>query len=494
MQAKHWLLVALGLLLTGWHGPALATQDRELAKFGAGDYWRDQALLEIIPFWIPTVDHKNGGYFTDVQNDGTIGKNPLKYPRMVSRLVYGFSTAYLLSGDPQYLDLAKHGLDYLRDFGWDHQYGGWYTELDADNRPTVATKDLFDQTYGNLGPVFYFYVTGDRDALQWVEKTHQLLKTKAWDRQFGGYYALVNRDWTVTETDKSFNSQVDTATAYLIYDYLVTRDPALLEDLKAIGGVIMRHMYDPKTGYIREQFDRQWNFIDNYLGHDQIDVGHNLKTAWVLLRLYQLTGQTQYLEFAQKIAATMTATAWDKRYYGWYFSKNVHRPAQGPNEKSKCWWTQTEGNFMMLNLYRITKDRQYLDYFQKTSAFWDRHLVDHVHKEVYSYVSESGQPRPNSLKGNLYKSGYHSMEHALMNYLYTRLYVQRGTADLYFRLSTATDGVKHYVTIIEDPKVFIAKVTIDGKPWQDYDENRGYIVLPKGEALKVKVTLGIRPE
>lgn len=487
---KRWLMLLLSIFILV--SLACAETKPGTTTYLQGSYWRNQALSELIPFWEKTLDQKSGGYFTDVELNGKILNNPYKYPRMISRLVYGFSTAYLLGGNEKYLTLAKHGMDYLTKYGWDRTYGGWYTEIGADKRPTVKTKDLFDQTYGNLGPIFYYYVTGNKEAFNWVKTTHQLLKTKAWDPEFLGYYGTVESDWKITRTDKSFNAQIDTATAYLIYYYLMTKDPGLLKDLNDIGDVAIHKMYDSKTRSIRENFSRKWDFLGSYLGGpEQIDIGHNLKTTWVLLRLYQLTRETKYLDIAKQLSGKLLETAWDDRYFGWYFTKEVNYPAKNDREKSKCWWTQTEGSFMLLNLYNITHDPIYLDYYLKNAGFWDKYMVDHKFKEVYAYTSDSGRPI-NSEKANLYKSAYHSMEHALMNYLYTQLYVQRQTAELHFLLSNPIEGTKHYIRIIEDPDVIIKRVQINDKSWEKFNSAEGYVVLPKGERLKVKVTLGIR--
>ncbi len=491
---KVWLLIIVVLLITSPIGLVSAQKTTDYEKFLTGDYWKQQAIKEIIPFWVPTIDPKGGGFFTDINQDGTVNSAPLKpllkYPRMVSRAVYGFCSAYLLSGDEQYLSLAKHGLNYLQQYGWDKTYGGWYNEL-RNNTPTIPIKDLFSEAYGNLGPIFYYFVTGNNEALKLVEKTHTLMKEKAWDNEYKGYFNIVNRDWSVSQTDKSFNSQIDTASAYLFYYYLNTKDPKLLSDLKDIGNVIINHMYDPKSGYIRAHFSRTWDFLDSYLGPDQIDIGHNLKTTWILLRLYQLTEDERYFGYAQKLAAKLLETGWDKQYGGWYFSKRSHSPAQTASEKQKCWWTQTEGNFMLLNLYNLTGNQSYLDYYKKNTLFWDKYLIDHQSKEVFAYTAQNGAPQ-NGLKGDLYKSAYHSMEHALFNYLYLQLYVHKQPAELFFNLSASAEGIKHYVRIVENRNVIINQVEINGKSWQKFDTKEGFIILPKGNNMKVKVVFGTK--
>lgn len=80
--------------------------------------------------------------------------------------------------------------------GWDQKFGGWYTEL-RNNKPTVPTKDLFDETYANLGAILYYYATADQRALGLVEKAHYLIKKNAWDKKHQGYFGIVNRDWSV---------------------------------------------------------------------------------------------------------------------------------------------------------------------------------------------------------------------------------------------------------------------------------------------------------
>ncbi|MGE5604747.1 MAG: hypothetical protein ACM3YE_03540 [Bacteroidota bacterium] len=77
-----------------------------------------------------------------------------------------------------------------------------------------------------------------------------------------------------------------------------------------------------------------------------------------------------------------------------------------------------------------------------------------------------------------------------MNYLYLQLYVHQKPAELYFKLSAPVDGIWHYVKIVENPNVIIKKVEINGANWSKFDTNEGYLILPKGKGMKVKVVFG----
>ena len=51
---------------------------------------------------------------------------------------------------------------------------------------------------------------------------------------------MVDNQWQNITTAKSFNAQLDTCTAYLIYYYLATGDENLLKDLIQLCDVIVR--------------------------------------------------------------------------------------------------------------------------------------------------------------------------------------------------------------------------------------------------------------
>jgi len=480
---KNFFL-SLSILFLFLQGFLHSEQQSNLDVYVDPLYWKKQALEEIIPFWEKTVDKKDGGFFTDVSREGNIGLESGKYPRMISRAIFGFSVAYLLSGDEKYLEFARNGLEYLTNYGWDRENGGWYEYVTGDKKPKISYKNLFDETYGNLGTIMYYFTTHDKNALHFVEATHNLMQTKAWDNKFGGYYAYVNTDWGVASDQKSFNAEIDTCSAYLIYYYLATGNAKILKDLEHIVDVVVKYMVNPETGFVGEYFTRDWKSLDPWLW-----VGHNLKTGWVMMRTYWLTGDKKYSEIANKIAEAQLKYNWDSKYCGWYFQFRENDP--GYNRDSKDWWTQTEGNFLMLNLYRMTTNSEYLERFKEGAYFWDKYIMDHQYKECYTTTTRRGSVA-DSRKAHLYKSAYHSMEHALFNYLYTGLYVNKGKVDLYFRLNSESDNEIHYVRIVEDPAVIIEGVEINGKPWNKFSAKEGYIILPKGQRIKTKVTFVVQ--
>ncbi len=476
------ICISLAFFMSSCFNTVSEKKDIDFKPYLEANYWKNQALNDIIPIWEKTADKTNGGFFTDINRDGSIGHERGKYPRMLSRAVYGFTVAYLLSGDDKYLELAENGLEYLTNYGWDEQNGGWYNYIDSNNKPLITSKDLFDETYGNLGPVIFYFATHNKNALSYVEKTHKLMQTKAWDKKNGGYFAEVGPDWSIIDERKSFNAEIDTCSAYLIYYYLAVKDPAILKDLTQIADTAVNYMINPDTGFVGESFSGGWKSIDPWLW-----VGHNLKTAWVLMRTYWLTGDRKYSDAADKIAEAQIKYNWDNKNFGWLFQFRENNPESVRDVKD--WWTQCEGDFIMLNLYRFSTNQNYLQYFEENAYFWDKFLIDHKYGDCYPNTLRNG--RPNEVyKGNLYKSAYHTMEHALYNYLYLNLYVNHRDAELFFSLSSDHENEKHFVIPVEGPGVVIKKVEINGKDWDKFNAKEGFILMPVGTGIKVKVTIG----
>ena len=125
-----------------------------------GDFWKQQALTDIIPAWEQHVfNEETGGFHAYLKRDWTPYRHNRQYPGMLSRQLFSFSAAYLLIGDQHYLTLADSTFRYMVRHGWDTTYGGWYAEIGPHGRVTKAGKDLFMQTYAITGLTLYYATT-----------------------------------------------------------------------------------------------------------------------------------------------------------------------------------------------------------------------------------------------------------------------------------------------------------------------------------------------
>jgi len=455
------------------------------------EFWRTQAVKDLIPFWAKHApDPKHGGFFMNLSRDW----KPLppwdKVPALISRHVFGFSAAFLLSGDPKYLEIARQGADYLFAHAWDPEYGGWFDKLTRDGQPLVETKSISLQLYTNVGLTLYYVASGDDRALSFVRKSVDIQRTKGFDAQAGGYVQGLNRDLSVADYGKNKHAHYGYVGSLLLNLYLATGDPEVLAWEKELANLSLEKMTD-QHGWIhgfRSRFDRAWQRTPALVdGREVVSIGAELTAALAFLRLYHQTGERKYLDAGRRIGDLVTRWGFDSDRGCWYDlieTAPPHRPVAQP---TVWWWVQIYGSFFQLQLYHLTGDQACLGTLRKSEEFFVNHFCDREQGGVFGSVTPDGRVIGEGRKASdsEWHTSYHELEHTLLNYLYLNLYVNGTRAVLHYRL----DGPRaHYVSLVDDPAVRISGVTMDGRPWTDFDPAKRTVVVPAGKAHAVQVT------
>jgi len=479
--------VLLPLLLTA---EVTNSQHKEVLN---GEFWREQALTNIIPYWNEHVrDRQYGAFYMSLTRSWQPAPPWDKYPAMISRQVYGFSAAYLLSGDRKYVDVAREGVDYLLKHAWDKQYGGWFGVLTQTGEPKDPSKSVDLQLYTDVGLALYYFVTGDENVLSYVKESIRIRRTYARDKEFGGYYQVLRRDLGVKDSSKSKHSHFGYTSSLLLNLWMATRDPEILRFAEELVQISIERMKDPEYAWLRgfpSRFDRRWNFAPVIMdGNEVISAGAQLTGALALLRLYQLTGKEVYRMEGMRLGEQTTRYAWDSTRGGWYDIVERMPPHLLRGRPTVSWWIQCYGSFLQLHLYHITGKKRHLDQFQKMAAFWNRYLLDSEFGGVFRTVSADGLPI-DSEKAVVWKASYHEMEHAFLNYLYLNLHVNHRPAVLHFLLRDTKSQFKHFVSLVEDPSVQIAAVKMNGERWTSFNAKERYVIPPEGKEVKLEVTL-----
>lgn len=160
-------------------------------KVLTAEYWRKQALKDIIPYWHKHAqDKEHGGFYLALSREWKPIPPWEKSPPMISRDIYGFCAAFLLSGDERYWTAARQGVDFLLNHAWDKEYGGWFDSLTISGEPKDETKTVPFQLYTDVGLALYYFVTGEERALSHILQSIHLRKNRAQDKEYGGYIRL----------------------------------------------------------------------------------------------------------------------------------------------------------------------------------------------------------------------------------------------------------------------------------------------------------------
>lgn len=283
----------------------------------------------------------------------------------LSRLIYGLSSAYLVSGDERYHLAAKAGVEYQREafrsISADGRFCFWLhaRSRDRNGRHDVlpsrfgddkGTIPLYEQIYALAGLAQYFRVAGDWEVLYDIRRTIATFEAMFADMPDGpngkhdGYFSHIDPvsfSWDSPELEdtnnrakKNWNSIGDHLPAYLI-NLLLALDPVpktcsspegdehlrelqqfkeQCEGMLEVTASLIRDKF-PQEGspYVCERFDRDWT-PDFKWGwqQDRAIVGHNLKIAWNLTRVanyFQSKGEQEkaqsYFDVAEKIGRDM---------------------------------------------------------------------------------------------------------------------------------------------------------------------------------------------
>ena len=487
-------------------------QIRSLADF----YLRAQ-------FGTEAIDYRN--YRTMLTLEGERSTTHRQETDTISRLVYGFATAYLLTGEDRFLEAAEKGVGYLRDHMRMVDMGQgiamWVHGIDISGeseRKVMGSEfgddidaiPAYEQIYALAGPAQTYRVTGDPLIMRDVEMTHELFNRFFLDREGGGFYSHVdpitfsphaemlghNRD------RKNWNSVGDHAPAYLINVYLATEEPRYLDFLELTMNTIVDRFQDyDNSPFVQERFHRDWSY-DQEWGWQQnrAVVGHNLKIAWNLMRVHSARPHESYASLARHIANIMPAVGSDQQRGGWY--DVMERELAEDQEwfrfvwhDRKAWWQQEQAILAYLILAGVQDRDRYLPHARNATAFYNAWFLDHDAGGVYFNVLANGLPYligTERLKGSHSMSGYHAFELCYLAAVYTNLLVMREPLELYFKpkANGFRDGLLRVAPDILPPgSIRIDAVWVDDRPYTDYDAEKLTVTLPPDQEVRVRVRL-----
>jgi mannose/cellobiose epimerase-like protein (N-acyl-D-glucosamine 2-epimerase family) len=500
-------------------------------EFEKPDWWLKQ-IDQLGQFYINSqfgdgpIDYAN--YRTNLSSSGAHIQNGRQETDTISRLVYGFATAYMVTGKDVYLEAANKGTAYLRDHlrfvdtAEDVVY--WYHAVDKKANGSLHkvfasefgddfdALPCYEQIYALAGPVQTYRITGDKAIYEDTRRTINLFNRFYKDHSpAGGYYSHIDPITLDAHTEslgrnrarKNWNSVGDHAPAYLINLWLATGEKAHADFLEYTFDTISKHFPDYESSpFVQEKFFHDWS-KDQSWGWQQnrAVVGHNLKISWNLMRMNSLTPKKEYVELAEKIAVTMPEHGADRQRGGWY--DVVERVTQ-PGEKfhryawhnRKAWWQQEQGILAYLILSGVLGKEEYLRYAREGSAFYNAWFLDVEQGGIYFNVMADGNPYAlgtERAKGSHSMSGYHSFELCYLAAVYTNLLVNKEPMDFYFRPvpSGFADGtLRVQPDILPVGSIRIDRVWIDGNDYADFDAHNMSVNLPKDHGdIKVRVRI-----
>lgn len=348
----------------------------------------------LLPFWQGMKDEAYGGFYGYLGYDLKLDRKAVKGCILNSRILWFFSNAYLLSGEKELLESARHAYSFLKDCCLDGEYGGVYWSLQYDGTPEDTIKHTYNQAFAVYALSSYYDASKDGQALEMALRLYHLIEEKCRDSE--GYLEAFERDFQPAQNDKlsengvmagrTMNTLLHVFEAYTEL-YRVSQEADVADRLRYILDLIAEKVYNPRAGRQEVFFDSSWNsLIDLY------SYGHDIETAWLLDRGLEVLGDAFYTEKMTPVTKTITENIYNRAYTG---HSLVNEAENGVVDPTRVWWVQAEAVVGFLNGYEKQREQKYLEASADIWSYIRDYMIDkRPGSEWYAKLDPDRHPIP----------------------------------------------------------------------------------------------------
>ncbi|MER5173863.1 VPLPA-CTERM sorting domain-containing protein [Thioclava kandeliae] len=344
-----------------------------------------------------------------------------------SRQVYSYALAFHMTGNTEYLDLAKAGYEYLISPStfYDDTTGLYRTSYNVATGAQSGLANVQQQAYALLGQGFLAYVTGDASIqAQTAAGSAAIMDRFGLQDASGSFTGSFAQTVDGTDAGPNIVMQLDQLNAYKVL-LAQTSDGAaqanVLQEALATARYLREEYFDTATGLMREQSYSSGISISGY------NYGLSAKAFWFIDQLAQQAGDAELSAWAQDAARKLFVTAYDADLGAWRTSQDL----TGVASDTLWWWEYAELDQYASQL--AVSDPVLAQMVESAQSFWLDNFVDHRTNAVgeeYGGVFPSLVVSQDSLTGEYgvaadtnapkhyqWIAGFHAFEHALVSYM-----------------------------------------------------------------------------
>ena len=321
---------------------------------------KEHLVNDLIPFWQGLKDEENGGFYGYLSYDLKLDIKAVKGCILNSRILWFFSNAYMVLGDPSLLESAAYAYQFLKEHCVDDEFGGVFWSLTYDGKPEDTTKHTYNQAFSIYALASYYDASKNPEALEIAWKLYDLVESKCKDEY--GYLEAFTRSFEPEENDKlsengviaekTMNTLLHVFEAYTEL-YRVTKEEKVAKQIRFMMDIIKDKVFNKEIGRQEVFFDRTWNtLIDLY------SYGHDIETAWLVDRGLEVLDDEAYTNMLSPITKIITENIYNRAYID---HSLVNESENGVVDTTRVWWVQAEAVVGFLNGYQKQGDKKFLD-------------------------------------------------------------------------------------------------------------------------------------
>jgi N-acylglucosamine 2-epimerase len=367
--------------------------------------YRDGLLDDTLPFWIEhAVDWEHGGFTFCLDRDGTVIDTD-KGMWQHGRFVWLLSTLYTtVEKRQQWLDLARHGIDFIRKHGFDEN-GRMFFNVTRKGEPIRQRRYVFTEAFATIALAAYADAAEDEQVAQEAKDLFKLIVRYL--NTPGLLSPKYNRD--VRPMKSMAVPMTLLATAQVLRDTIDA--PFADEWIRRCIDEIRSDFCRPEEEVVLETVGPEGEFIDHFDGR-LLNPGHAIEGAWFILHEARQRGREgdpdgDLVELGTNMLDWMWERGWDEEHGGLFYFRDVKgRPVQEYWHDMKFWWPHNEAIIATLLAYAVTGNEKYRRWHDQVHDWAYNHFPDSEHGEWFGYLRRDGS-RSLSLKGNIWKGPFH---------------------------------------------------------------------------------------
>ena len=368
-------------------------------------------IKSIMGFYHPhCIDNETGGFFQHFKDDGSIYDFDTRHLVSSTRFIFNYSMAAMQFNNVEYIDTAKHGIDYLRKHHLNKDTGGYAW--------TMNGKEVLDSTNYCYGLAFVLlaystaYKAGIKEAKNYIEETFDLMENHFWSKDHELYSDEISSDWSIVTNYRGQNANMHTCEA-LIQAFESTNEQKYLDRALLIAKNICIRQAGLADGLIWEHYDTNWQINWSYNKDTPDDlfrpwgfqVGHLTEWAKLLIILERHADEDWLVSRAQELFDDAIEMGWDEKSEGLVYG---FAPNGDVCDNDKYFWVQAESLAAAAVLANRTGDDYYWEWYERIWEFSWKHMVDHEYGAWFR-VLDSKNKKYDNLKSPAGKVDYHTM-------------------------------------------------------------------------------------
>lgn len=367
----------------------------------------------ILPFWMGLKDDVNGGLYGEIDYHLTINKQADKGGIAFSRHLWTFSSAFRVTRNRKYLELATHVYKFMLEHLFDETHKGIFWLVDYKGKLLDDSKHIYAQSFAIYGLSEYFRATGEKKALDLAKEIFCLIEEKGYNNENNAYMEEFSRKWDNLPNEKlsengviaeiTMNTHIHILEAYTNL-YKVWPSKRLRNRLETLLQVHHQKIYNKDTNFLGVFFDNNWNSI-----LDIKSFGHDIEASWLMdetIKTLEINNK-EYDEMIIDIAYNIAEHAIQED------GSLCNEEEDGRLDRTRVWWVQAEAMVGFYNAYERTNDEKFLILVKQLWEYTKQHIIDpRTNGEWYWSVEANGNITERSI-GEPWKVSYHNSRFCL---------------------------------------------------------------------------------